>query len=292
MFEIPTFAAPDTPETATAQIQPHTESRELQPEPEPARRVEDQPEAQVPAFAAPDLPETATVQIQNHTESHEPEPEPDSEPARRAEEQPEVRDPASLSVDNYRSRLGPDTPLADVLLAAGIGAEEQALAFFNSASLDLWQMFQNHRSAAAILGVLGLAADNRNNRIKYKGGLTLSTDQVVTHLGWHARTLERKTKAFSLARQEVAKWTWTGAVPTTEPAQKKERKQYRKWTGLVAMFRDGGFCDKPKAPHKSAPQESERQAARLSQNYVYHLANNLAQIQPNLGPRGEETRHN
>jgi hypothetical protein len=155
-------------------------------------------------------------------------------------------------------------------------------------------MFQNHRAMSGILGVLGLASDQEAFCFHYKGGLSLTTQQVVSHLGWNSRTFVRKTKSFSRARSIVAQYTWQSRVPRLNPpeAQLAVRKDFEAWNGLVMMFCEGGFCERPDPPQKTHPAgESERHAAKLSQNWVYNINKHFARLHPaHIRPRVPRSR--
>ncbi|KAJ7922569.1 hypothetical protein B0H13DRAFT_1865749 [Mycena leptocephala] len=154
--------------------------------------------------------------------------------------------------------------LSDVLLVAGITLAEQHQAWHNSAT-TLWEMFQNHRAMSGILGVLGLASDQEAFCFHYKGGLSLTTQQVVSHLGWNSRTFVRKTKSFSRARSIVAQYTWQSRVPRLNPpeAQLAVRKDFEAWNGLVMMFCEGGFCERPDPPQKTSRRRIRKACCQI-----------------------------
>lgn len=163
--------------------------------------------------------------------------------------------------------------LTEVFLIAGITAEEQNLSSFAPDGGSIWHLYQNHRSAASILGVLGLSDNQSNCRVQYKGGLELTTADVLSRLGWCPRTFVRKSKAFHHVREAIARWTWMGRVPKAKPAT-EARKDYDSWGGAVALFSEGGFCERPEPPSRersSTVGESEWQAAKLSQNWLFNL---------------------
>lgn len=135
-------------------------------------------------------------------------------------------------------------PVSEVLIAAGITLEEQALARCKRATGALWHLYQNHRSASAILGVLGLRDAEAEFSVRYKGGLTLTTAEVVSELGWCARTFVRKSQGFHRVQDIVGHYTWHAGLPPVNPVSKAQealQKHYNTWDGLVAMFGEGGF---------------------------------------------------
>ncbi|KAJ7149794.1 hypothetical protein C8R43DRAFT_1128285 [Mycena crocata] len=198
-------------------------------------------------------------------------------------------DDVAPAIYDYRSRLVPGMTLAEILATAGITGEQTQSAHFlsTSDSRSLWVMYRNHHAAASILETLGFIGNC--NRILYKGGLDLTVSEVLKQLGWRLTTYQRKSKAFAEARRYADSYIWTDTVPPARARtneQKAIRKAYDSWNGLVAFFRDGGFCDAPSPPCDGPDAlESERHASKISQNYVYGLAKNLPKIQHHLGRR-------
>ncbi|KAJ7621561.1 hypothetical protein DFH06DRAFT_1482335 [Mycena polygramma] len=225
-------------------------------------------------FGLPDPPlnfDTMPVGLTDH-QSTTPDPSP-------------VNAESSSGHDNdYRLQLVSGMSLHDVILAAGITPEEQKHAWFNADTPDLWHKYQNHRAMCTILEVLGLASDQERFSVQYKGGLRLSTSEVVSHFNWVSRTFIKKTKAFHHAQLTVARYSWQGTVPRAKPATdllKAVRKDFEAWNGLVAMFGVGGFCEQNSAPRDHLPaDEWERHAAKVSQEWLFNLKKHCRRLHP------------
>ncbi|KAJ7186587.1 hypothetical protein C8R46DRAFT_1024627 [Mycena filopes] len=178
---------------------------------------------------------------------------------------------------DYRHLLRPGMAIERALATAGISGHELHMGSYRSSDggeACLWDLYQNHRSMKGILGVLSLASNSIVHEVRYKGGLSLKTGQVLSQLRWSPGGFVRKTTAFAYAHEIACGYTWHGAVPPAVPTTvsgKALRKDYERWNGLLAMFKDGGFCDRSDPPARDSATESERHAAALSQNFVLGL---------------------
>lgn len=182
------------------------------------------------------------------------------------------------------SLLLPSHGVEDAFRETGITPEEVLSATYNRKHHQLWPMMENHRCAAAILDKFGLSAERPASRVKFKGGLELTTDKVVRHLRWATRTFTRKSTSYRTARL-LATYSWKGSPPAVNPLSDEGKTLldlYHLWKGVVAMFAVGGFSNQPCAPRSDAlANETERSAALLSQNQLY---NGLNALLPHLQP--------
>ncbi|KAJ7818741.1 hypothetical protein B0H13DRAFT_2454613 [Mycena leptocephala] len=161
----------------------------------------------------------------------------------------------------------PGLSVSGALRLAGITADEEKRAKPDGSRV-LWDMTRNHSRAVAILDRFGLSAEKTASLVLFKGGLKLTTAQVVSHLGWTTRTFTRKSATYRQARA-LATYSWKGQPPA-QTADDTVRDLYRVWQGVVEMFRVGGFVDQPRAPRDdNLATEAEKRAAQLSQNDLY-----------------------
>lgn len=108
-------------------------------------------------------------------------------------------------------------------------------------------MLRNHSSAVVIINWLGLNYQKSSSHVQFKGGLKLTLQGMLDHLGWTMRTFTWKSSTYSTCRR-LATYSWSGPLPT---AASPAYQLYIFWQGLVGMFAVGEFTDWLTAPSRS-----------------------------------------
>ncbi|KAF8157371.1 hypothetical protein K438DRAFT_2026241 [Mycena galopus ATCC 62051] len=160
-----------------------------------------------------------------------------------------------------------------VLQHAGITSEEIMLGVYNKSAESLWAMVQNHRDMCSILQTFGLSVTQKDDRLHFHGGLTLTTEDVLRHLGWVPETFCKKSRIYDHARVR-SRSAWTGDPPPETDSSR--HRLFLGWQDIVLMFGVGGFCDRSHAPRRDRHiEDAELRAAKLSQNTLATLVTKL-----------------
>ncbi|KAF8144168.1 hypothetical protein K438DRAFT_1993147 [Mycena galopus ATCC 62051] len=99
-----------------------------------------------------------------------------------------------------------------VLRHAGITSEEAMLGAYDKSTESLWAMVQNHHYMSNILQTFGLSVTQKDDRLHFCGGLTLTTEDLQRHLGWVPETFCKKSRIYDHARIR-SRSAWKGNPP-------------------------------------------------------------------------------
>ncbi|KAF8173860.1 hypothetical protein K438DRAFT_1772009 [Mycena galopus ATCC 62051] len=160
-----------------------------------------------------------------------------------------------------------------VLQHAGITSEEAMLGAYDKSAESLWAMVQNHRYMRNILQTFGLSVTQKDDRLYFCGGLTLTTEDVLQHLGWVPETFCKKSRIYDHARIR-SRSAWKGnPLPDTDLSR---HRLFLGWQDIVFMLGVQGFCHQSCAPQRDKHREdTEFRAAKLCQNTLGILVTKL-----------------
>ncbi|KAJ7748134.1 hypothetical protein B0H16DRAFT_1888586 [Mycena metata] len=169
----------------------------------------------------------------------------------------------STSIPTPADLLHPSVPFSTAANILGLESTSIDSAFFVRGQQTLSQMVRNWQAAELVRERFGVSPDHLQHQ--FAGGLAVTLDEVLRHLGWNLTSYKKKCTWFQWAEQASKKVWHTPSAPCQTDTT---FALFRIWKAICFLWKAGGPIATGWEPSKVSTDDDEKDAAVLTQAII------------------------